>query len=72
MFEVDRRRMNEAELGLTVLRGDARFMRFEQGRCVALRIADGRHTCEIYEDRPDACRALERGSGMCRSFLTSG
>ena len=28
-----------------------------------------RFTCSIYDDRPDACRALQRGSGHCRADI---
>lgn len=45
-----------------------RHMRFSNGHCEALvPDASGRRLhCSIYEERPDVCRALVRGTGDCR------
>lgn len=72
VFGFDWDRMGDAARELTHFIGNRCYMRLEEGRCAALRIdpeAEGgaRFTCAIYEERPDACRALERGSGACRA-----
>jgi Fe-S-cluster containining protein len=63
--------MDARARALTVERDGAVFMRFEGGRCAALRSEDGRHTCAIYAVRPDACRWLERGSGVCCDIISA-
>lgn len=63
--------MDEAALALTETDGDRRIMRFEEGRCLALDLREGRFRCRIYPMRPDACRWLERGSGICRSMIAA-
>ncbi len=40
-------------------------LRREGDRCAALSVADGRHTCVIYADRPRTCRDFEHGGGHC-------
>jgi Fe-S-cluster containining protein len=43
------------------------YLRIARGRCAALDV-DGEHgefRCTIYEQRPDICRNLERGSAQC-------
>lgn len=64
--------MDSVALALTVTRDDRHFMRFASGRCEALRSEGGRLLCSIYAQRPDACRWLERGSGMCLDVLAAG
>jgi Fe-S-cluster containining protein len=50
-----------------------RFMRMVEGRCAALKIADGsRFTCGVYQDRPTLCRALEPGSRACLEARVAG
>lgn len=75
VFGIDRERMDERALALTVMRDGARFMRFAAGRCAALVDAGDesgpRLICGIYPMRPDACRWLERGSGVCREILAT-
>jgi Fe-S-cluster containining protein len=68
VFGVDLDRMDERAQGYTTFIGNRCYMRMEGGRCAALRSDPdtGRHTCRIYEMRPDVCRSLERGSGACR------
>jgi Fe-S-cluster containining protein len=51
------------------------FMRLEDGHCVALAIdrTKRRFVCKVYATRPEACRALERGSPACEGErLTKG
>ena len=69
VFAVDERRMGPASLALSHELGSRRFMRFERGRCAALEERAGRWLCRIYEERPDACRWLERGSGTCSELI---
>ncbi|MBK8939865.1 MAG: YkgJ family cysteine cluster protein [Polyangiaceae bacterium] len=67
VFECDWDRMNEHTRTLTTSREDRRFMRFDGGRCAAL-VADlqrGWLSCGVYEQRPDVCRSLERGTSIC-------
>jgi len=73
VFAVDLERMSEAAFAHTTLVDGERYLRFEGGRCSALALhpATGRVGCTIYEERPDACRWLERGSGECRSQLAA-
>ncbi|HVY45848.1 MAG TPA: YkgJ family cysteine cluster protein [Minicystis sp.] len=68
VFGVDWDRMSEAARGYTEFIGNKCYMRVEGGRCAALRVeAEGpAFFCAIYDERPDCCRALERGSGVCR------
>jgi Fe-S-cluster containining protein len=41
------------------------YMRIEDGRCAALNGT----LCAIYEERPEICRALERGSPACEAEI---
>jgi Fe-S-cluster containining protein len=71
VFGCDWDRMDERARSFTHFLGNRCYMRLDEGRCAALEIeavgpAGPRFTCAIYEVRPDACRALERGSGTCR------
>jgi uncharacterized protein len=70
VFGCDWDRMDDHARSLTHFLGNRCYMRLDEGRCAALRIdlapAGPRFTCAVYEARPDACRALERGSGACR------
>ncbi len=53
--------------------GEHGFMRFDEGHCAALAPdpdAAG-WACGIYEERPDVCRSLERGSSGCRHEFTA-
>ncbi len=56
---------------LTVVHDGLRYMRFVDGRCIALSLdaATGRVGCRIYPVRPDVCRSLVRGTGECRSQI---
>ncbi len=68
VFEVDLERMTEATRALVDRSGPYAFMRFDEGYCVALRCdtATGHFACGIYQERPDVCRSLERGSSGCK------
>ncbi len=68
VFGCDWDRMDDRARTFAEFQGNRCFMRIEDGRCAALTIdpAGPRFLCAIYPQRPDACRALERGSGACR------
>lgn len=58
-------------LALTELDAEGRVRSLRQregGRCVALRVEAGRFLCSIYDRRPDACAAFERGSRRCHEW----
>jgi hypothetical protein len=67
VFGCDYDRMDDEARTYTEFQGNRCYMRIEDGHCAALRIdpTGPRFLCSIYEQRPDACRALERGSGAC-------
>ena len=71
VFGVDWERMDERARGFTEFRENRCFMIIAEGRCAALAIDPIARTfmCSIYEQRPDVCRSLERGSGGCRADL---
>ena len=46
--------------------GGACYVRFEGGHCVHLGLTGGRAVCQVYEDRPEACRAFRAGSFECQ------
>lgn len=71
IFERDAELIGAQLESYSVMLDGKRYMRFENGRCVALRLdsATGSVGCSIYAIRPDVCRSLERGSGECRSQL---
>lgn len=56
--------------------GHRAFMRMQAGHCIALEVqrnGDGQldFFCSIYEQRPQLCRALDRGSPECAGELGS-
>jgi hypothetical protein len=67
VFEVDWERMGEAARAATEPWEGGRAMRMREGRCASLAIdrRAGTLSCSIYDERPDACRALARGSSGC-------
>jgi len=67
LYAVDLERLGGRTAELTVPWDDGRAMRFEDGRCVALRSdgQPGRFACAIHAERPDACRWLTPGSSVC-------
>jgi hypothetical protein len=72
VFGTDWDRMDDRARELTQFIGNRCFMRIEDGRCAALVIdpVARRFRCSIYEERPDCCRALERGMGACLGELS--
>lgn len=68
VFAVDVERMGERARSFVDRSGGYGFMRFEDGHCVALACdpVTGLFGCSIYEERPDVCRSLERGTSGCR------
>jgi uncharacterized protein len=71
VFGCDHDRMDDRARSFTHFIGNRCFLRIEGGRCAALVVdvadpARPRFLCSIYEARPDVCRALERGSGVCQ------
>jgi Fe-S-cluster containining protein len=50
---------------LVVWQGNRAYMKMARGRCAALAVAHGRFVCTIYENRPQTCRDLARGSREC-------
>jgi Fe-S-cluster containining protein len=45
--------------------GGNTYVRFACGHCVHLDLSDGKAVCQVYEDRPEACRAFRAGSFEC-------
>src|SRR5579859_1666817 len=77
LLEVDEARFDAPTLRrLTVIDPrppHLRFLRNEDGRCIALDDATpGRHACAVYDARPDGCRALEPDSPACREARRLG
>jgi uncharacterized protein len=71
VFGYDWDRLDERARAYTHFLGNRCYLRLDEGHCAALVIDPGRDggprfVCAIYEVRPDACRALERGGGACR------
>jgi Fe-S-cluster containining protein len=52
---------------VTVFIGNRCYMRMEHGHCAALQLSPGHYACNVYADRPEVCRALERGSPSCEA-----
>lgn len=71
VFGVDWDRMGEEARAFTTFLGNRCYMKMEGGRCAALVLdtRENRFLCAIYEERPDVCRSLERGSGACRGEI---
>ncbi|MET0284002.1 MAG: YkgJ family cysteine cluster protein [Polyangiales bacterium] len=63
----DHARLGEAADALTAFVGNRCYMRMERGHCAALEVSPGRYACRIYEQRPQVCRDLERGSPSCEA-----
>lgn len=64
---VDYERLGEDAERLTIFVENRAYMRLVDGHCAALTYDPKRqhYLCSIYENRPDVCRWLERGSGQC-------
>ena len=67
VFFVDLDRMSEHTRAFTRTEEGRTYMSLREGRCAALTIdpVAGRFVCGVYEERPDVCRALQRGSAQC-------
>jgi Fe-S-cluster containining protein len=51
---------------VSVFIGNRCYMRMLNGHCAQLAVdAAGRFICGMYEQRPEVCRTLERGSDVC-------
>lgn len=71
VFEIDWERMSARARAFTRTLGQGRYMDMSSGRCAAL-ISDpalGSHACSIYDQRPDVCRSLARGTSVCLSEM---
>lgn len=73
VFEADLERFAEADRALTFVDEVGRHMRFVDTptgrRCGALIVDEAGARCRIYTRRPDACRWLERDSGLCHQLI---
>jgi Fe-S-cluster containining protein len=65
----DYSRLGEYAAALVRFDGVRAYMCMTDGHCSALAIEQrsGQLVCSVYVNRPDVCRALERGSGACRA-----
>jgi Fe-S-cluster containining protein len=63
----DHTRLGERVAELTLFIGNRCYMRMAEGHCAALIIDvnTSRFVCSAYENRPEVCRELERGSPAC-------
>ena len=61
--------MGDAARAETHFIGNKVFMKMAGGRCTGLAIEVEARTfsCSIYEERPDVCRSLQKGSGHCKA-----
>jgi len=41
------------------------YVKFDCGHCVHLDLSNGKAVCQVYEARPEACRAFRAGSFEC-------
>lgn len=46
--------------------GGTAYVKFACGHCIHLDLSDGKAVCQVYEDRPEACRAFRTGSFECQ------
>ena len=42
-------------------------LRMARGACAALRVKRNHHFCQIYTERPEACRSVEVGGRECEN-----
>jgi Fe-S-cluster containining protein len=62
----DHARLGEHAEHVTVFVGNRCFMRMTGEHCAALVIEpSGQFRCSVYEQRPEVCRELARGSSAC-------
>lgn len=45
--------------------GGQTYVKFGGGHCIHLDLSAGKAACQVYEDRPEACRAFRAGSFEC-------
>ena len=45
------------------------YVSFACGHCVHLDLSNGKAACQVYEDRPEACRAFRAGSFECMKAI---
>ncbi|MEZ5999602.1 YkgJ family cysteine cluster protein [Hyphomonas sp.] len=45
--------------------GGNTYVDFSCGHCVHLDLSNGKAACQVYENRPEACRAFRAGSFEC-------
>ena len=74
--EMDWQRLGEDAGQWARMVGRERYMRMEEGHCLALQITTQRGEapvffCAVYEKRPQVCRALARGKAACLTELHS-
>jgi Fe-S-cluster containining protein len=77
VFAADLARMAPATQAFTERLGQDRVIPMREGCCAALDVdaAQQSYRCRIYPERPDCCRWLQPGSGLClqlRAALPSG
>ncbi len=63
----DYSRLGEHAHDATVFIGNRCYMRMEHGHCASLEVSPGHYACRVYEQRPETCRVLERGSPHCEA-----
>ena len=64
----DHARLGDAAERLVHFIGNRAYMRIVDGHCAALAVdvENRRYYCTVYEERPETCRDLERGSPACK------
>lgn len=67
----DHARLGDDAEALVVFDGNEAYMRMEDGHCSALVSGSGTHHCRVYEQRPQTCRDLERGSPACEGEIAT-
>jgi uncharacterized protein len=69
----DHARLGEHAERLVVFHGNRAFLRMEDGHCAALHVdtAANAFVCTVYDQRPETCRALARGSAECHGELAA-
>ncbi|GAB5559257.1 MAG: hypothetical protein SynsKO_09040 [Synoicihabitans sp.] len=67
----DHQRLGESAENWITWQNNRAFMRMTDGHCAALKIRTTNHrtqfVCAIYEQRPQTCRDLARGSPQCEA-----
>lgn len=64
----DYERLGDDAEQVTTFIGHRCYMRMDSDHCAQLIIEpDGHYRCQVYEQRPDVCRALEESSPACEA-----